>query len=92
MASQVCLLQRAAARLGVKASDRREGLSGAGERVLRLLYSTLVTRRGGRGAEIETRGAGSSAGVSGEAVIVIIEIQVYECGKCEGSIRYSRVS
>ena len=71
MAAQV-LLQRAAARLGVKASDRREGLAGAGERVLRLLYSTLGTRRGGRGAEIETGGTGSSQGISGEAVIVIM--------------------
>ena len=74
MASQV-LLQRAAARLGVKSSDRREGLSGAGERVLRALYS-IVTRRGGRGAEIETGGAGSSAGISGESLIVIMTLCV----------------
>ena len=67
MAAQV-LLQRAVARLGVKA-ERRDGVSGAGERVLRLLYS-IVTKRGGRGAEIETAGAGTSIGISGESLFV----------------------
>ena len=62
MAAQV-LLQRAVARLGVK-TERRDGVSSAGERVLRLLYS-IVTKRGGRGAEIETAGAGTSIGISG---------------------------
>ena len=69
MAAQV-LLQRAVARLGVK-SERREGVSGAGERVLRLLYS-IVTKRGGRGVEIETAGAGTSIGISGESLFVIM--------------------
>ena len=69
MAAQV-LLQRAVARLGVK-TERRDGVSGAGERVLRLLYS-IVTKRGGRGVEIETAGAGTSIGISGESLFVIL--------------------
>ena len=77
MAAQV-LLHRAVARLGVK-TERRDGVSGAGERVLRLLYS-IVTKRGGRGAEIETAGAGTSIGISGESLFVImIDIVTYLC-------------
>ena len=64
MASQV-LLQRAVARLGVKADRGDGGVSGVGGSVLRLLYS-IVTRRGGRGAEIEAAEVGTSIGISGE--------------------------
>ena len=68
MAAQV-LLQRAVARLGVKLDRRDGGVSGAGERVLRLLYS-IVTKRG-RGAEIEAPGAGTSIGISGQQSLFV---------------------